>query len=164
MMRWRGIDVRVTNSSWGGAPEAPAYDQALKDAIDAAGSAGILNVCAAGNGNNYNDSKPFYPASYDSPSILAVAASDQNDNRASFSSYGAMTVDLAAPGVAILSTYRGSYSFLNGTSMATPHVAGAAALLCSYNRYLSMSQLKSSLLNSADALPQWAGLTVTGGR
>ena len=164
MMRQRGINVRVTNSSWGGAPEAPSYDQALKDAIDAAGNAGILNICAAGNGNTNNDAMPFYPATYDSPSIVSVAASDQNDNKAGFSSYGATTVDLAAPGVGILSTYRGSYALLSGTSMAAPHVTGAAALLVGYNPYLTMAQLKSLLLNNVDALPQWSSLTVSGGR
>ena len=167
MMRKRGVNVRVTNNSWGGAPEAPAYDQALKDAIDAAGNAGILNVCAAGNSNNDNDAAPFYPASYDSPSIVSVAASDQNDNKAGFSSYGASTVDLAAPGVGILSTWGSGptdYRTLNGTSMATPHVSGAAALLCAYRGALSRSELKTTLLNTVDALPQWSGLTVSGGR
>jgi subtilisin family serine protease len=167
MMRQRGANVRATNSSWGGAPEAASYDQALKDAIDAAGNAGIVNVCAAGNGNNNNDVNPFYPASYDSPSIISVAASDSNDNKAGFSSYGATSVDLAAPGSGILSTIRsvfGSYGFLSGTSMAAPHVTGAAALLCSYNPNLTVAQIKSTLLNSVDVLPQWSGLTVSGGR
>jgi subtilisin family serine protease len=166
LMRLRGINVRVTNSSWGGAPEAPSYDQALKDAIDAAGNAGILNVCAAGNGNLNNDATPFYPATYDSPSIISVAASDQVDNRATFSSYGATTVDLAAPGVGVLSTYHGSYVSLNGTSMASPFVAGAVALLSSSNTYLTASQLKSLLLNNVDPLPaSWAGTpVVSGGR
>jgi subtilisin family serine protease len=167
MMRRRGINIRVTNSSWGGAPEAPAYDQALKDAIDDAGNAGIVNVCAAGNSNSNNDATPFYPASYDSPSIISVAASDQGDNRAGFSSYGATSVDLAAPGVSILSTTRtaaGSYGSLSGTSMATPHVAGAVALLCAYNQYLTVPQIKSLLLGSVDVLPQWSGLTASGGR
>lgn len=164
MMRRRGVNVRVTNNSWGGAPEAAVYDQALKDAIDAAGNAGILNVCAAGNSNNNNDANSFYPASYDSPSIIAVAASDQNDNRAVFSSYGSTTVDLAAPGVGILSTYGNSYTPLSGTSMATPHVSGAAALISAYNPYLTAIQLKNSLMNNVDTLPQWSGLTVTGGR
>ncbi len=167
MMKQRGVNIRVTNNSWGGAPEAASYDQALKDAIDAAGNAGILNVMAAGNSNSNNDATPFYPASYDSPSIIAVAASDQNDNRASFSSYGAHTVALAAPGVGILSTYGSGptvYQFLSGTSMATPHVAGAAALLCAYRGALSVADLKATLMNSVDVLPQWSGLTVTGGR
>ncbi|MCM3872635.1 MAG: S8 family serine peptidase [Pyrinomonadaceae bacterium] len=164
MMRRRGINVRVTNNSWGGAPEAANYDQALKDAIDAAGNAGILNVCAAGNSGRDNDAMPFYPASYESPSIIAVAASDQNDNRAGFSSTGATSVDLAAPGVSILSTFPGSYVSLSGTSMATPHVSGAAALLWAHAPYLTVSQVKESLTNSVDVLPQWAGLTVTGGR
>ncbi len=165
MMRRRGINVRVTNSSWGGAPEAAEYDQALKDAIDAAGNTGILNVCAAGNSNRDNDALPFYPASYDSPSIMSVAASDQNDDRASFSSRGATSVDLAAPGVLILSTLRGStYGFFSGTSMATPHVAGAAALLWAHGPHLTVTQVKATLMNSVDVLPQWAGLTVTGGR
>ena len=164
MMRRRGVNVRVTNSSWGGAPEAPSFDQALKDAIDDAGNAGILNVCAAGNSNSNNDVTPFYPASYDSASIVAVAASDQNDSKAGFSSYGLQSVDLAAPGVGILSTYRGSYAFLSGTSMAAPHVSGASALLCGNNPNLSVAQLKSILISSVDVLPQWNGLTVSGGR
>ena len=165
MMRRRGVNVRVTNNSWGGAPEAADYDQALKDAIDAAGNTGILNICAAGNSGRDNDADPFYPASYDSPSIMSVAASDQNDNRAGFSSRGATSVDLAAPGVLILSTLRVStYGFLSGTSMATPHVSGAAALLWAHAPHLTVAQVKATLMNNVDVLPQWAGLTVTGGR
>lgn len=167
MMRKRGVNVRVTNNSWGGAPEAPAYDQALKDAIDAAGKAGILNVCAAGNSARDNDAAPFYPASYDSPSIISVAASDRDDNRASFSSYGQASVDLAAPGVGITSTFGSGpaeYRTFNGTSMATPHVAGAAALLCAYRGSLSRSELKTVMMGMVDPLSQWTGLTVTGGR
>lgn len=164
MMRRRGINVSVTNNSWGGAPEAADFDQALKDAIDDAGSTGILNMCAAGNSARDNDALPFYPASYDSPSIIAVAASDQNDNRAGFSSWGATSVDLAAPGVSILSTFPGSYGFLSGTSMATPHVSGAAALLWAHAPHLTSAQVKATLMNSVDLVPQWSGLTVTGGR
>ena len=165
MMRRRGVNVRVTNSSWGGAPEAPNFDQALKDAIDAAGNTGILNICAAGNNSNRdNDAHPFYPASYDSASIISVAASDQNDERAGFSSHGPTSVDLAAPGVSILSTFPGSYAVLGGTSMATPHVSGSAALLWAHAPNLTSTQVKATLMNSVDVLPQWAGLTVTGGR
>lgn len=165
MMRRRGVNIRVTNNSWGGAPEALDYDQALKDAIDDAGNTGILNVCAAGNSNRDNDANPFYPSSYDSASIVSVAASDQNDDRASFSSRGATSVDLAAPGVLILSTLPSStYGFVSGTSMATPHVAGAAALIWAHAPYLTVPQVKAVLMNNVDVLPQWTGLTVTGGR
>src|SRR5688500_8748456 len=165
MMRRRGVNIRVTNNSWGGAPEASDYDQALKDAIDDAGNTGILNIFAAGNSNRDNDANPFYPASYDSPSIVSVAASDQNDDRASFSSRGATSVDLAAPGVLILSTLPSStYGFLRGTSMATPHVAGAAALIWAHAPYLTVPQVKAVLINNVDVLPQWTGLTVTSGR
>ena len=166
-MRNRGVNVRITNSSWGGAPEAASYDQALKDAIDFAGNAGILNVCAAGNANINNDANPFYPASYDSASILSVAASDSSDNPAGFSSYGLVSVDVAAPGVGILSTAIGNqYASLSGTSMAAPHVSGAAALLIAQNPLITRSQLKSLLLNNVDPLPQsWANKpTVSGGR
>ena len=167
MMRFRGVNVRVTNSSWGGAPEAPSFDQALKDAIDLAGNAGILNVCAAGNAANNNDAAPFYPASYDSPSIIAVAASDQSDDRAGFSSYGATSVDVAAPGVGILSTgvSETAYRFLSGTSMATPHVSGVAALMISHNRLLTRSQIKSIIMSTADPLPAtWAQTPIASGR
>jgi Subtilase family/Calx-beta domain len=172
-LKQRGVNVRVTSNSWGGAPEAAAYDQALADALSAAAAADILNVFAAGNGNSDNDAQPFYPASYQVPNLIAVAASDQNDNRASFSSYGATSVDLAAPGVGILSTYpsASNYATLSGTSMATPHVAGAAALLAAANPQLSAASLKASLLNNVDVLANWTSdpstgkrLTLTGGR
>ena len=170
MMKNRGINIRATSNSYGGPPEAGTYDQALKDAIDAAGRAGVLNVFAAGNQltvneEEDNDRLPTYPGSYNSPSILAVAASDQNDNRASFSHYGATTVDVAAPGVSILSTVAGGgYAKLSGTSMATPHTAGAAALLAAAHPGLSAASIKATLMNTVDVLPQWTGLILTGGR
>lgn len=166
LMKNRGINIRVTSSSWSGAPEAPGYDQALKDAIDSAGDAGILNVFASGNGSRNIDPTPEYPASYTSPSILSIAASDSSDNKASFSNFGVTGVDLAAPGVSILSTVLGtsSYGLKSGTSMATPHTAGAAALLASANPTLSMTSLKATLMNTVDTLPQWNGNVLTGGR
>jgi hypothetical protein len=164
MMKNRGVDIRATSNSYGGPPEAGSYDQALKDAIDATGRADILNVFAAGNDDFNNDLTPTYPGSYNSPSILAVAASDSNDNKASFSSYGLTAVDVAAPGVGILSTVPGGYASFSGTSMATPHTAGAAALLASAHPALSAASLKATLMNTVDVLPQWNGVTVTGGR
>jgi len=167
MMKNRGVNIRVTNNSYGDCPEACGYDQATKDAIDALGDAGVLNVFAAGNANRNIDTSPFYPASYTSPSIIAVAASELNDNRASFSNYGPTTVDLAAPGALVLSTYflsDSSYLPISGTSMATPHVTGAAALLSSLNPNLSVASLKATLMNTVDVLPQWNGVVKTGGR
>src|SRR5678815_4018924 len=150
MMKLRGVNIRVTNNSYGGCNEACGYDQATKDALDSMGNAGILNVFAAGNSNQNNDVTPSYPVSYTSPSILGVAASTSTDAKASFSSYGAASVDLAAPGVNILSTTFGSnssYGIMSGTSMATPHAAGAAALLAAYNPNLSAASLKATLMN-----------------
>ncbi len=167
LMKNRGVNIRLTNNSYGGCAEACGFDQATKDAIDALGNVGILNVFAAGNSGTNNDTTPFYPASYTSPSILAVAASDQNDAKASFSQFGLISVDLAAPGVGVLSTYNGSdsgYATLSGTSMATPHVTGAAALLSAFNPSLSAASLKASLMNNVDALPVWNGVVKSGGR
>lgn len=165
LMKNRGVNIRVTNNSYGGCNEACGYDQATKDAIDALGNAGILNVFAAGNSSTNNDITPFYPATYTSPSIISVGASNSADARAY--NFGLNSVDLVAPGVGIRSTYstsNSSYGGSSGTSMATPHVAGAAALLASHNPSLSAASLKATLLNSVDALPQLTGFYKTGGR
>ncbi len=167
MMKNRGVNIRVTNNSYGGCGEACGYDQATKDGLDAMGNAGILNVFAAGNDNINNDTAPTYPVSYTSPSIIGVAASTSTDAKAGFSSYGLNSVDLAAPGVGILSTWNSSNTATNtisGTSMATPHVAGAAALLSAYNPNLSPASLKATLMNTVDVLPQWNGIVKSGGR
>jgi hypothetical protein len=162
-LKQRGINIRVSSNSWGELREGPPAD-VLKAAIDEAGAVGILNVFAAGNDGTNNDQRPFDPVSFNSPSILAVAASNQADDRASFSNYGVTSVDLAAPGDLILSTSGGSYSFSSGTSMAAPHVSGAAALLVSKDPSLTVDTTKLVLMQTADVLPQWAGLTVSGGR
>lgn len=167
MMKQRGVNIRVTNNSYGGCGEACGYDQATKDALDAMGNAGILNVFAAGNAGLNIETTPFYPASYTSPSVLSVASSTSTDARSGFSNFGAVSVDLAAPGSGVLSTYASSdtsYASLSGTSMATPHVAGAAALLSAYNPNLSAASLKATLMNTVDALAAWNGVVKTGGR
>lgn len=164
-----GVNIVAINNSWG---SVGGYSQALKDAIDAAGDAGILSCCAAGNGGSdgigdNNDSIPSYPCNYDSPSVISVAASDSSDNPASFSNYGVTSVDIAAPGVSILSTYKGAtnaYTTMSGTSMATPFVTGAVALLYSRSNSLSISAAKSALMSTVDPLPQWDGKIASGGR
>ena len=119
----------------------------MKDAIDAAGVASIPFVVAAGNSENDNDVSPAYPAAFDSANIITVAATDRNDAPAWFTSYGLTTVDIAAPGVDVLSTVIGNgYASFSGTSMATPHVAGVCALLKGYDSGLPADDIKFIVL------------------
>jgi Ca2+-binding RTX toxin-like protein len=151
----------ISNNSYRGY----GFSQGIYDAIALAGANGHLFVAAAGNETNDNDINPAYPASYNLDNIVAVAATTADDTIASFSNYGAATVDLGAPGDNIFSTLPGNgYGSLSGTSMATPHVAGTAALLLSQNPDLSVSELKSLLLDTTDPLATLAGLSVSGGR
>jgi subtilisin family serine protease len=155
--------VKITNNSWGGG----GFSQALFNAIQSANQAGSLFIAAAGNESNNSDSSPAYPASYNLPNVISVAAIDRNGALANFSNFGATSVDLAAPGVSIYSstaTSNTSYDSFNGTSMASPHVAGVAALLLSQFPSATVQELRSRLLNTTVALPSLAGKTVTGGR
>ncbi|MHC4619156.1 MAG: S8 family serine peptidase [Planctomycetota bacterium] len=151
--------AHLSSNSWGG----KFYNQGLKDAIDAAGAAGMLFVAAAGNDNANTDEQAHYPSNYNSPCIISVMATDRNDDKSGFSNYGPTTVDLGAPGSEILSCKRGdAYQYLGGTSMATPHAAGACALLWSVNPALTPAEVKDILLQTVD--PTLAGMCVSGGR
>jgi len=162
------MGARVLNCSWGGAPEAAEYDQLLFDAIEYANKKGALLVAAAGNESGNNDTRARYPTNYDLPGVVAVAASDKLDRKAYFSNFGVNTVDLAAPGVAVWSVEGGSLGFtsLSGTSMAAPHVAGAAALLASTPAGQSMSaaQLRETLMSNVEAISEWRTKVISGGR
>ncbi|MFQ5480243.1 MAG: S8 family peptidase [Thermodesulfobacteriota bacterium] len=150
------MGVRVSNNSYG----STSFGQAEKDAIGASKS---VFVAAAGNDGVNTDTAPQYPSAYDLPNIISVAATDHNDVMSTFSNFGIVTVDLAAPGESILSTTPGNtYSFFSGTSMATPHVTGAATLLLAKDPTLTVNEVKWRLLAGVDPI---GGLPVgTGGR
>lgn len=155
------MGARLTNSSWGGI----AFSQALRSAIEAAGEGGALFITAAGNNGLSNDVSPFYPASYDLDNIIAVASTDPDDQRSLFSNYGRTTVDLGAPGSDIVSTFPGNrYATASGTSMAAPHVSGAACVLWTAAPSLTHREVKDAILASVDAVPSLQGATVSGGR
>jgi hypothetical protein len=159
-----GVNIRVVNDS--DVFVGTAYSQALSDEITLLGQNNILFVTAAGNTGDDNDNPALrrYPCGYDLANEICVAASDQNDNLPSWANYGPTTVDLAAPGNNIYSTLRNnSYGFIDGSSMASPQVAGAAALILSV-KDMSPSQLKADILENVDQLPSLSGLVRTGGR
>ena len=153
--------AHIINASWGG----PGSSYAIRNAIAYARSRGVLFVTAAGNEGLNNDSYASYPANYDLDNIVSVAASDRRDGLASFSNYGSSHVDLAAPGVDIVSTLPGdTWGYMDGTSMASPYVAGAAALLKSVAPSMSVQELRLTLLSSVDPLAAGASRVATGGR
>ena len=149
----------VINASWGGG----TYSQTLYNAINYAGQHGVVFVTAAGNNGTNTDTTPSYPGSYRLPNEIVVAATDQNGNLASFSDFGATTVDIAAPGVNIWSTVPGGYAQYSGTSMATPYVTGVVALIQGLAPSASPAQVINQVLSTAKPLPGLAGLVVTGG-
>lgn len=167
------LNLVATNNSWGGG----GYSQALRDAIERANNAGILFIAAAGNGGSdgvgdNNDTTPSYPASYNNANIIAVASITSTGARSSFSNYGPTSVDIGAPGSAIVSTLPATskgkvvsgYGSYSGTSMATPHVTGAAALYAATHPGAAASTIKAAILGSATPTPSLAGMVVTGGR
>ena len=179
---------KIINASWGGG----GYTQCLHDAIDAADANGVLFIAAAGNYGTDNDTNPVYPASYDCENIISVMATNNAGQCASYSCFGASSVDLAAPGgesakspTAILSTFPtywtylmnynpfGYYSYhfwninyesISGTSMAAPYVSGACALVWGAHPNLTHLQVKDAIMQSVDQLASLNGLCVSGGR
>ncbi len=158
--------AKVLNNSWGAkaAPNDPD-NAVLQDAVKRVEKAGALFIAAAGNDSSDNDSTPTVPANYDEPNLISVAATDEKDALAFFSNYGLKKVHLGAPGANILSSVPDNkYKSASGTSMATPHVAGAAALVWASQPSLTYAEVKARLLESVDKLPSLEGKTITGGR
>jgi len=159
------VNIVASNNSWGG----PENSQALYDAIDEQRQAGILFISGAGNGNAFgigqnNDSTPFYPCNYFLSNMICVAATTAKDSKAGFSNYGRRTVHVGAPGQAILSTMPGGgYGNLDGTSMATPHVAGLAGLLKAQNMTRDWRVIKNLILAGGDTISSMSN-TITGKR
>jgi subtilisin family serine protease len=156
--------AQVINASWGGVGASPALD----DAIAYANSHNVVFVTAAGNDGTDNDTTPSYPASYVQPNEISVAAIDQNGNLASFSNYGASTVNLAAPGVNIVSDVPTSidpsgYETLSGTSMSTAYVSGVAALVSGLNPTFTAAQIVQRIDSTVKPLPSLSGTTISGG-
>jgi len=152
------MGAHVISNSWGGG----GYSQSLKDAIDASDA---VMVCAAGNSATDTDIIPHYPSSYTSQQIIAVAATDDEDYLASFSNYGPTSVDVAAPGVNILSTYPSkSYAWMSGTSMATPHVAGLAGAIQALHPGMTNLEIKERIMATVDRDSALAGKIASGGR
>lgn len=153
------MGAKVMSNSWGGG----RFSQTLMDAVKRSNEAGALFVAAAGNDGSNNDGTPTYPASFDVPNVLTVAAVDNRGGMASFSNYGKKTVHVGAPGVNIYSSTGGSYESMSGTSMATPHVAGVAALVWSHEPQMTGLELKQRLIQTSRPLASLKGRIKSGG-
>ncbi len=156
-----GKGVKLSNNSWGGPGSS-----SLQSAITNAQNAGHLLVVAAGNSGVNINTSPTYPASYTNANIISVAAVNNDFGLASFSNYGSTAVDLGAPGVMVASCYKSSntsYVYMDGTSMAAPHVTGACALVWSVNPAWTYTQVKSKILSTVRTTPSLTGKCVTGG-
>lgn len=156
--------ARIVNASFGGSQSSQTLSEAITN------SPGTLFVTAAGNGGSdgvgdNNDLIGSYPCNVVASNLLCIAASDRNDELASFSNYGSTTVHLAAPGTSILSTTRGSsHGSASGTSMATPFVAATASLLWTHTPSASVGQVRNAILNGVDRLASMEGKLISGGR
>jgi subtilisin family serine protease len=160
-MKRRGVNIVAIN----GSVTFIQYSEAFKDALNAAGAEGILNIFIAGNNTVNNDVITLYPSGYNLPSVIIVASSDSNDALVSYSSYGRSSVHLAAPGVNILSPAKGSgYTTWEGTSAAGPHVTGAIALLAASAPQSTAAERKAAILGSVDRVPALRDRVLTGGR
>ncbi|MEP6595327.1 MAG: S8 family serine peptidase [Ginsengibacter sp.] len=159
------LHLVATNNSWGGG----GFSRSLKNAIERANAQNILFVAAAGNDGKNNDNTPHYPSSYTNSNVIAVASITKTGALSSFSDYGVASVDLGAPGSGIFSTLPGinntsKYGSYDGTSMATPHVTGAAALYASTHPTATAADIKAAILNSVIATASLNGKCVTAGR
>ncbi len=153
--------AKVLNNSWGGG----SYSRALHEAIIYSYTGKTVFIAASGNASNNNDAAKTYPASYDVPNVISVAATTSSDALAYFSNFGASSVHLAAPGTSILSAYPGDhFTALSGTSMAAPFISGVAALIMNEKPTMNGYQVKSIIAGTVDMKSQLSGKVMTGGR
>ena len=162
------MGAKIINCSWGGAPEAEKESKVLYDAIVYASSKGAVVVASAGNDSTNIDVKPSYPASYQTNNLIAVAATSSDDSLSYFSNYGKKTTHVAAPGSNVLSiNYKGGYTQASGTSMASPHVSGVAALILqslrdTLGRDPSAEELKSAIIGNTEVVNKVSSRVISG--